>query len=462
MEGSSEITEKIHDTKHIDNHPGTMNFKQRLNEAQKIHQRNIALAARLDTIKPYYGPTGELSILKHPPVSSTNKKKTNKLNIINPKKSKFAKELAMVMKLPLNDHKNGGHMTNRSENDATEYKNHMNHHDPYQSQSARDYIENEEYSNNMNIDNTYNTSTSQQQQQRTTTRPNNVLLEYTKIQDGRVLDIAVLKEPFRDSYAIFGIDVDDGQRYQLRLTSDEVSSILDGDILVTSVDNIEVWMALLNKVNLHKVNAFAKLSFSGDEVDKHNKIISNNNQSQNHIHTNDNATITTNSNDNYDNINKTSLIIPIRPSGSRRSKERPISREYNTNNSNTNINSNNSTNLLNESHSNHHRIHTPKEKKRNYSNNTSKEIIHQDYEYIKSKSNKQIEYDNLDNAIAALTIYNNNIINENDMNQVDDDEDVLNNFLINDITTTSNNNIVIQEDESIPNIIVDSTLENQS
>lgn len=38
------------------------------------------------------------------------------------------------------------------------------------------------------------------------------------------------QEPFQDRYAIFGIDVEDGQRYELRLTSDEVSSILDGGI----------------------------------------------------------------------------------------------------------------------------------------------------------------------------------------------------------------------------------------
>ena len=69
-------------------------------------------------------------------------------------------------------------------------------------------------------------------------RAHNVILEYTKIQDGRLLDIAVIKEPFRDRYAIFGIDADDGQRFELRLSSEEVSNILDGDMLVTSVEVI--------------------------------------------------------------------------------------------------------------------------------------------------------------------------------------------------------------------------------
>lgn len=52
------------------------------------------------------------------------------------------------------------------------------------------------------------------------------------------------------------MDVDNGQRYELRLTSEDVSNIVDGDILVTSVDNVEVWMALLNKVTLEPVTVF--------------------------------------------------------------------------------------------------------------------------------------------------------------------------------------------------------------
>jgi hypothetical protein len=144
--------------------------------------------------------------------------------------------------------------------------------DNTQSQSARkaDYAQK---SNAGSVDSESRTETQR-------TRPSNVLLEYTKIQDGRVLDVAVLKEPFRDRYAIFGIDVDDGQRYELRLTSDEVSSILDGDMLVTSVDNVEVWMALLNKVVLQRVGFFARLPFTADEVDNYNSSASSPNRAK--------------------------------------------------------------------------------------------------------------------------------------------------------------------------------------
>ena len=45
------------------------------------------------------------------------------------------------------------------------------------------------------------------------TRAHNVKLEYTKIQDGKLLD------------TIFVIDADDGQRFELKLCSEEVSNI---------------------------------------------------------------------------------------------------------------------------------------------------------------------------------------------------------------------------------------------
>ena len=259
MEGNSDIAEKISDTRHIDNHPGTMNFKVRLAEAQRIHERNMLLASRLDTVKPFYGPA-ELLIGTSRPIRRKQRRP-------NTKKIKFAKDLVMAMKVPFLEptarvpklfnkrvHLKGS-LTQRSANDASSEADKEDSHQgtPSGSQSAR---------------------TSADTTAAPSSRPNNVLLEYTKIQEGRILDIAVLKEPFRDSYAIFGIDVDDGQRYQLRLNSDDVSSILDGDILVTSVDNVEVWMALLNKVTLHKVNAFAKLPISNDDADRSDKAMS--------------------------------------------------------------------------------------------------------------------------------------------------------------------------------------------
>ena len=54
MEGESEIAKVIDDTKHLDAHPGTMNFYSRVIEAQRIHNDNMLLAARLQTVQPTF------------------------------------------------------------------------------------------------------------------------------------------------------------------------------------------------------------------------------------------------------------------------------------------------------------------------------------------------------------------------------------------------------------------------
>lgn len=212
MEGPGIISNIME--KKYENHPGTINFPHRLEEAKRIHKENMILAARLDSVKPYYDTTA-LTLVRPPmhksPVSGSQHTHTSPRQ--HPPNSKI---LIGKNTLTLEDLDSNGNSSHR---------------------------------------------------------PKNVLLEYTKIQHGHVLDVAVLKEPYRDRFAIFGIDINEGHRYELRLTSEDVSNILDGDILVTSTDNVEVWMALLNKVELQPVEEFAK--FPGIVVDaKTNNSIS--------------------------------------------------------------------------------------------------------------------------------------------------------------------------------------------
>ena len=201
------IVSNLMESSMADHHPGTINFSHRLAEAKRIHHENMVIASRLDSVKAYYDTTS-IRVL-----TTAKKNRHKKLRGISTSK--------------------------RSRNvDA--------------SASGRVVLG----KNALKITPDFNGEIRSEGQSK---RPRNVLLEYTKIQKGCVLDVAVIKEPFRDSYSIFGIDIDSGQRYELRLTSEEVSSILEGDLLVTSVDNIEVWMALLNKIELRPVEAFAKL-----------------------------------------------------------------------------------------------------------------------------------------------------------------------------------------------------------
>lgn len=194
MEGPGIISDLM-DSDNNTHHPGTINFPHRLAEAKRIHNENLIFASRLDAVQPtYYDKSGVSAVRK----SSPSKRQ----------------------RPPHSQRKKTTHGVSDPGTQHSLVKGTQSEDKPKKSK--------------------------------------NVLLEYSKVQKGRVLDVAVIKEPFRDSYSIFGIDIDNGQRYELKLSSEEVSNILEGDILVTNVDNVEVWMALISKVELLPVEAFSK------------------------------------------------------------------------------------------------------------------------------------------------------------------------------------------------------------
>jgi hypothetical protein len=221
MEGPG-IISNLMEKSTAENHPGTMNFPYRLANARKIHQENLAMASRLDSIKAYYD-------------SKTLAAMTKEQKKLSPKK------LKLTSRHNKSTNENGRTFDQHGRVVLGKNALHINQSATYDSPDP------------------YSTSVGGGSGGNGSKRGRNVLLEYTKIQKGRVLDVAVIKEPFRDNYCIFGIDIDNGQRYELKLSSEEVSNILEGDILVTSVDNVEVWMTLLTKVELYPVEAFAKI-----------------------------------------------------------------------------------------------------------------------------------------------------------------------------------------------------------
>lgn len=305
MEGEGEITQMVNDTRHIDNHPGTMNFRLRLHEAQEVHARNMLLASRLDSVKPYYRAS-DIRVVRPIRKLKSRKRRT-------PRRGRFAKEFEYAIN---SEHFPEQSSTPRSESKAT-YSKAFKFKEVENSGSLSARTSGEGVSS----------------ARAGNSRPKNILLEYTKIQEGRVLDVAVLKEPFRDRYAIFGIDVDDGQRYELRLTSDDVSNILDGDILVTSVDNIEVWMALLNKVALRKVSQFSVISGADSKERSVARSYDSMPKSEAHKHE-DNRPRRNNSDNQFnrksdmatDQPNFAARKVPMPPMGARPSAERPVSR----------------------------------------------------------------------------------------------------------------------------------------
>jgi hypothetical protein len=225
MQGESEITSSINDNEHIENHPGTMNFKKRLEEAQQIHRKNLMFALRMQEIQPYYKAT-DLTFLRPHKAKYSPRSATEHSHSIN--KTKFMKEFEHSLQVA--SEVSGSNSMENDNLDMNAYR--------YRQEKNGEHSQ----------------------------RPKNILLQYTKTQDSRIIDVVVMKEPFRDRYAIFGLDIDDNQRFELRLSSEDVSNILDGDILVTSVENVEVWLALLNKVRLQPVSAFTQMPFAGEDM----------------------------------------------------------------------------------------------------------------------------------------------------------------------------------------------------
>lgn len=128
-----------------DLHPGTINFNARLEEAQRIHRDNMILAARLDRMQPYYKREKFMTAKK----IGGGKKKP----LLIPK-----------LKLPRNTGGRGDDdiLTERSSQVSKDKKG------VQKSQSARKPEKNQD-------------------------NPVKVLLEYTKLQNGKVLDVAVIK-----------------------------------------------------------------------------------------------------------------------------------------------------------------------------------------------------------------------------------------------------------------------------
>lgn len=86
----------------------------------------------------------------------------------------------------------------------------------------------------------------------------NVLFDLSIKHGDLHIEAVVIKESSADSYRVFGIDVLSGQRLESHFSTAEVMTILEGSMLVTSLEKRSVWELLLRKVNLGKVSAFTR------------------------------------------------------------------------------------------------------------------------------------------------------------------------------------------------------------
>ena len=240
MDHPSEIAKVVQDTRHLDIHPGTMNFPARLKEAQRIHDMNLRFAHRLDKVQPVY--KRELYGVK----PRKGSKAVSKLTAGAAKSAASAKKKKKPHTAGVGHYiGNGALLAQASHASASpSFKRSLRKAAGTSgSQSARKA----EAGEGLQMGSLTSGASGRKN-----------LLEYTKIQNGRVIDVVIIKNTDPDSYSINGADIDTGRKYLLNLSSAEVMAILDGDILMTGADNIdesvEIWMTLLNKVTLKPID----------------------------------------------------------------------------------------------------------------------------------------------------------------------------------------------------------------
>jgi hypothetical protein len=112
----------------------------------------------------------------------------------------------------------------------------------------------------------------------------NILFEDMKIQNGQeIIDLAVIKEPYHDCYILFGKNLENDQRHEIRFTSEEISNILDSDILLTTLDsNKKAWSLLVNKIDIPAVEEFSLISIDSFDLERSNQKSHEDNKSMNH------------------------------------------------------------------------------------------------------------------------------------------------------------------------------------
>lgn len=248
MDTPGMIHEDITDTRHLDSHAGTMNFKSRLEEAQRIHRNNQHIATRLDSVKGVLTKKDLRTDNHFNPLQAMVQRKKKKMKRMELQQKKMGHRVLNWDDTPIHTHRSENGESGRSPRGRMAAPNQNNG-----SQSAR----------------RAESPTGSKHSGGSTSRPRpvRILLEYTKIQDGKVLDIAVIKIPLKDRFAVFGIDIDGGQRYELQLSSEDIASILDADMLVTNIDSLEVWVAVLNKATLSPVSQFSQIPASENPED---------------------------------------------------------------------------------------------------------------------------------------------------------------------------------------------------
>ena len=191
-------------------HPHTLNYRARAEEAQKINLLNQKIASKLDAVKPNYQVLGLLPSVRGAvggDVSVVSGQQVDVSHVSAATDSSVERLRAKIV----------AHLSRGRGGSKLQPSLPHRHHPTAAAALEHQVI----------------ISSPSQSPSKSKPKPRKpkIILEYNKEQGEYVIDVVVMKEPFRDRFAIFGIDVFTGQRFELFVASEEVMNILEGEMV---------------------------------------------------------------------------------------------------------------------------------------------------------------------------------------------------------------------------------------
>lgn len=93
-----------------------------------------------------------------------------------------------------------------------------------------------------------------------------IILQQTLLLLQKNLHVVVIKESYQESFIVCGIDILSDQRYELQITREDVESILGHKVHAASLEEEDMWVAILPRVKILPVLKFSNLEFEFERI----------------------------------------------------------------------------------------------------------------------------------------------------------------------------------------------------
>lgn len=93
-----------------------------------------------------------------------------------------------------------------------------------------------------------------------------IILQQTLLLSEKNLHVVVIKESCQECFIVCGIDILSDQRYELQITREDIESVLGHEVNAASLEEEDIWLAILPRVQLLPVLKFSNLEFEFERI----------------------------------------------------------------------------------------------------------------------------------------------------------------------------------------------------